>query len=40
VSPSLGAWQIEESTIKMFVEPMASLAVNAIQVSWHPHPGT
>lgn len=29
-----GAWQIEESTIKMFVEPMAELIVNAILVSY------
>lgn len=29
-----GAWQIEESTIKMFVEPMAELVVNALIVSY------
>jgi hypothetical protein len=29
-----GAWQIEESTIKMYVEPMAELVVNALVVSY------
>lgn len=29
-----GAWQIEESTIKMFIEPMAELVVNALVVSY------
>lgn len=32
-----GAWQIEESTIKMFVEPMLELVLNAITVGYiHP----
>lgn len=29
-----GAWQIEESTIKMFVEPMLDLVVNALAFSY------
>lgn len=29
-----GAWQIEESTIKMYVEPMLELVINAIVVSY------
>lgn len=29
-----GAWQIEESTIKMFVEPMLDLIVNALMFSY------
>lgn len=29
-----GAWQIEESTIKMYIEPMLELVVNALTVSY------
>lgn len=29
-----GAWQIEESTIKMFIEPMLELIVNALTISY------
>lgn len=29
-----GAWQIEESTIKMFIEPMLELVINALSVGY------